>query len=61
MPYVIHNCQPVDINNWAFTMIYLDNSYKDLLMESIHPDMKIGISKLGRSEFDMIKKILLKF
>lgn len=57
MPYVIHNCQPVDINNWAFTMIYLDDSYRDALVNSISKEFKIGITKLGKKEFDLIKNL----
>jgi len=54
MPYVIHNCQPVDTNNWAFTMIYLSDSNKDALVELLSPDFKIGIKKLGKEEFERI-------
>ncbi len=57
MPYVIHNCQPVDINTWAFTMIYLDDAYKDELLASIGKDLKIGISKLGSMEYQLIKRL----
>lgn len=57
MPYVVHNCQPVDINNWAFTMIYLDDSYKDALIASLSEPLKIGISKLGPKEYQLIKSL----
>jgi AraC-like DNA-binding protein len=57
MPYVIHNCQPVDMKNWAFTMIYLDDSYKDALTEALSPDVKIGIKKLGTGEFKHITRL----
>ncbi len=57
MPYVVHNCQPVDINNWAFTMIYLDNAYKDGLMKTLSPNMQIGISKLSKNEYALIKNL----
>lgn len=57
MPYVVHNCQPIDIRNWAFTMIYLDDSYRDALISSISEDLKIGIAKLGKKEFDLIRSL----
>ncbi|SHJ82728.1 AraC-type DNA-binding protein [Dethiosulfatibacter aminovorans DSM 17477] len=57
MPYVVHNCQPLDINNWAFTMIYLDDSFRDELTASIGNDLKIGITKLGTKEFKLIKNL----
>lgn len=57
MPYVVHNCQPVDINNWAFTMIYLDNAYKEGLMKTLSPNLQIGISKLSKNEYALIKSL----
>lgn len=62
-PYVVHNCQPVDIKNWAFTMIYLDGSYRDTLISSMSEDLKIGIAKLGRKEFELIRNLadILKY
>ena len=58
MPYVIHNCQPLDINNWAFSMIYLDDYYKEELQKYIHPQLNIGISKLGENEFKRIQTLI---
>jgi len=57
MPYIVHNCQPVDIDNWAFTMIYLDDSYKRAFTRSLGSDLKIGIAKLGSHEFSVIKNL----
>ncbi len=57
MPNVVHNCQPVDIDNWAFTMIYLSDSYKDALVETLSPDFKIGVKKLGNDEYKKIKTL----
>ncbi|MBN2899766.1 MAG: helix-turn-helix transcriptional regulator [Clostridia bacterium] len=57
MPYVVHNCQPVDITNWAFTMIYLDDTYKDAFEKSLGKDLKIGVAKLGPQEFSLIKNL----
>ena len=57
MPYVIHNCQPVDIDNWAFTMIYLADSYKEAFTKFLGEDLKIGIAKLGPYEFSLIKNL----
>jgi AraC-like DNA-binding protein len=56
-PYVVHNCQPVDIRNWAFTMIYLNGSYRDELIHSISEDLRIGTTKLGKKEFEMIENL----
>ncbi len=57
MPYVIHNCKPVDIHHWAFTMIYLDDPYKEAFTNAIGKDLKIGIAKLGSHEFQLIKNL----
>lgn len=57
MPYVVHNCQPVDLENWAFTMIYLDDLYRDALVESLSHDMDIGITRLGPKEFKLIEDL----
>ena len=57
MPYVVHNCQPLDINNWAFTMIYLGDSFKEELVSQLDETLIIGIAKLGQKEFKMIKNL----
>ncbi|WP_084388843.1 AraC family transcriptional regulator [Fusibacter sp. 3D3] len=57
MPYVVHNCQPKDIHNWSFTMIYLEDSFRDALADALSPDLKIGIAKLGQSEYNKIKNL----
>lgn len=48
---------PVDIDNWAFTMIYLADSYKEAFTKFLGEDLKIGIAKLGPYEFSLIKNL----
>tara|TARA_Y100001933_G_scaffold247687_1_gene280793 strand:+ start:250 stop:1035 length:786 start_codon:yes stop_codon:yes gene_type:complete len=57
MPYVVHNCQPVDISTWAFTMIHLEDPYKEAFIKSLGADLKIGIAPLGPHEFSLIKTL----
>ena len=54
-PYVSHKCQPVDINNWRFTMIYIRNEFCEEMFNHLGGNKAIGIKKLGASEFDQIK------
>jgi len=56
-PYVSHKCQPVDINNWAFTMIYIENDFCKGNLDNIYRKSSIGIKKLGDHEFDKIKNL----
>ncbi len=53
-PYVTHNCKPVDIDNWAFTMLYIEEAFyqtNDLLVQLRD---KIGIKKLSDQEIKLI-------
>lgn len=56
-PYVSHKCQPVDINDWAFTMIYIDNEFCKGILDNLVTKNSIGIKKLGDYEFNKIKHL----
>lgn len=56
-PYVSHKCQPVDINNWAFTMIYIEDDFCKGNFDNLYRKNSIGIKKLGDYEFDKIKHL----
>jgi len=56
-PFVSHKCQPVDILNWEFTMIYIDSEFCRGILDSSDTKHSIGIKKLGDAEFDKIKKL----
>lgn len=56
-PFVSHICRPVDLKDWAFTMIYIDSEFcKDLFDNKQEPD-SIGIIKLKEEEFNKIKTL----
>jgi AraC-like DNA-binding protein len=57
MPYVIHNCQPVDIDNWAYTMVFLRGEYQAQIMAQLEASMQIGIVKLDEAIFQQIESL----
>lgn len=56
-PFVSHKCQPVDIENWEFTMIYIDNSFCREIIDMHDGKHSIGIKKLGDEEFEKIRRL----
>lgn len=54
-PYVSHKCQPVDLNEWEFTMIYIQNEFCKEMFHHLGAKNIISIKKLGISEFNKIK------
>ncbi|AOY75302.1 AraC family transcriptional regulator [Clostridium formicaceticum] len=54
-PYVSHKCQPLNINEWQFTMIYVENEFCKEIFDDLDRKHSIGIKKLGKHEFDQIK------
>ncbi|WP_432403458.1 AraC family transcriptional regulator [Wukongibacter sp. M2B1] len=56
-PYVSHICQPEDINNWEFTMIYIDNEFCKGICNNSVVKNSIGIKRLGDDEFEQIKDL----
>jgi AraC-like DNA-binding protein len=57
MPRVIHNCQPIDIDNWAYTMLFLSGEYQAQLTAGMDATMQIGIAKLEKSAFAQIEAL----
>ncbi len=49
-PYVSHKCQPIDINNWTFTMIYIDNGYIKEYFDSSIENNLIGIKRISNDD-----------
>lgn len=56
-PFVSHRCQPVDIQNWEFTMIYIDGDFCREVLTHMDTGHSIGIKKLGDTEFNKIKSL----
>gem|GEM_PF-250410 len=56
-PFVSHRCRPVDINNWEFTMIYIDGKFCREILESLGASHSIGIKRLGDEEFEKILRL----
>ncbi|AKL97315.1 transcription regulator AraC family [Clostridium aceticum] len=54
-PYVSHRCQPLDINEWQFTMIYIENEFCKGIFDDLEEKHSIGIKKLGEQEFNQIR------
>ena len=58
-PFVSHKCQPIDIQNWEFTMIYIDSEFCKEVLNNLDTKHSIGIKKLGDGEFNKIKSLSL--
>ncbi|GAA0182677.1 AraC family transcriptional regulator [Clostridium sediminicola] len=56
-PLVSHKCQPVDINNWEFTMIYIDDEFCKGIFDNLVAKNSIGLKKLSNDEFEQIKHL----
>lgn len=57
-PFVSHQCQPVDLNNWKFSMIYINEYfYRDMLNRCGKNDF-LGIKKLGDDDYLKVKRMI---
>lgn len=57
-PFVSHICQPVDLTNWKFTMIYINKDfYKDIL-DDMDESHFIGIKKLKDEDYKKINDVI---
>ncbi|MBB6214504.1 AraC-like DNA-binding protein [Anaerosolibacter carboniphilus] len=57
-PYVSHKCQPLDLNDWKFTMIYIQNEFCEEMFHHLGSKNAIGIKKLGTFEFNQIQSLV---
>jgi AraC-like DNA-binding protein len=56
-PYVSHKCQPIDVDNWEFTMIYIESEFYKGAFLNVDSTNSIGIKKFGNYEFNQIKQL----
>lgn len=56
-PYVSHKCQPLDINEWEFTMIYIEKEFYKGVFDDLDEKNSIGIKKLSEYEFSQVKQL----
>jgi AraC-like DNA-binding protein len=56
-PYVSHKCQPVDISDWSFTMVYIDDEFCKGIFNNVDIKNSIGIKKLDDCELNQIKHL----
>lgn len=56
-PYVSHRCQPLDLTEWEFTMIYIENEFCRGFFEDLNEKHSIGIKRLGNNELSQIKQL----
>lgn len=56
-PYVSHRCQPLNITEWEFTMIYIGNEFCKEIFDDLDQQHSIGIKRLGKYEFAQIKHL----
>ncbi len=56
-PFVSHKCQPVNPDNWAFTMIYIRREFARGLFENSSKLHAIGISRLEPEQFRKLQNL----
>jgi AraC-like DNA-binding protein len=56
-PFVSHKCQPIDINNWQFTMVYIDNTFCEGIFDHLTTKNAIGVKKLENDEVKQIQHL----
>lgn len=56
-PYVSHRCQPQDLDNWQFTMMYIQESF----CQGLELQMSIGIKKLKEADILLLKELMAFF
>ena len=57
-PFVPHQCKPVDLKNWQFTMIYInENLYRDMF-HGINEKHLLGGRKLQGEAYKKAKKVV---
>lgn len=57
-PFVSHICQPVDLANWKFTMIYINKDfYKDIL-DNTNELHFVGIKRLNDEDYKKINGMI---
>lgn len=57
-PFVSHKCQPVDLNNWEFTMIYINKNFYSGIFNSLKEKHLLGIRKLENEEYKKVKQMI---
>lgn len=57
-PYVSHKCQPLDVNQWAFTMIYIPRELCGKIYSRLGAQNAIGIKPLDAVELRQIKRLV---
>ncbi|MDF2614475.1 MAG: transcription regulator AraC family [Clostridia bacterium] len=57
-PFVSHKCQPVDLKNWEFTMIYINENFYHGILNDLNEKHFLGIRKLEDQEYKKVKQMI---
>lgn len=57
-PFVSHKCQPVDLNNWEFTMIYINENFYKGMFDDFNEKHFLGIRKLEDEDYEKVKQMI---
>lgn len=58
-PLVSHKCQPLDLHNWAFTMMYIRENFAREFLEHFSELGAIGILKLRPEQFRRVRDLVV--
>lgn len=57
-PFVSHKCQPIDKNNWKFTMLYINkNLYKGML-DNLNHEHFLSIVSFEKEDFRKVEQLI---
>src|SRR5665648_646569 len=57
-PFVSHKCQPVDLNNWQFIMIYINENFYSGILNGFNEKRSLGIRKLEDEDYKKVKQMI---
>jgi AraC-type DNA-binding domain-containing proteins len=57
-PFASHICQPVDLTNWEFTMIYINKDFYKNILDGMDEAHFMGIKKLNDEEYKKVNDMI---
>lgn len=56
-PGTIHRCNPQDLNNWQFQMLYIEQAWVESLLDTKPADLYISVKQLQTKDFQRILRL----
>jgi len=57
-PFVSHKCQPVDLKNWEFTMLYINENFYKGMLDGYNENHFLGVKKLEDEDYKKVKQMI---